>query len=84
MKKASKQTPELDDDLRPEYDLDFSKARPNRFVKNLVPGGAMVILEPDIAEVFGSSEAESQILRSVIAAMRKGEKQLPTKKRQAS
>jgi hypothetical protein len=33
-------------------------------------GGAVaVILEPDVAEVFSSSESVNQLLRSVIAAL---------------
>jgi hypothetical protein len=27
-----KKAPELDDDLRPHYDFDYSKMKPNRFV----------------------------------------------------
>jgi hypothetical protein len=84
MKKASKLTPKLDeDDLRPEYRLDYSKARPNRFVENLIPGGAMVVLEPDVAEVFRSSESVNRILRSLITAVRDGQKGASTRKRKA-
>ena len=40
------------DGLLPEYDLDFSKARPNRFAGKIDKSQVVVMLEPDIAEVF--------------------------------
>ncbi len=52
------------DDMLPEYDFDYSKARPNRFAK-----GRAVILEPDVARVFSTSDSVNKILRAVIAAM---------------
>ncbi len=52
------------DDMLPEYDFDYSKARPNRFAK-----GRTVILEPDVARVFNTSDAVNKMLRAVIAAM---------------
>ena len=57
------------DDLRPEYDLDYSKAKPNRFASNLPSRVVAVVLEPDVAEVFDTSESVNRLLRSVISAM---------------
>jgi len=50
--------------MLPEYDFDYSKASPNRFAK-----GRAVILEPDVARVFNTSDAVNKMLRAVIAAM---------------
>lgn len=53
-----------------EYPLDHSKAKPNRFAGR-VPSGRVVgvVLEPDVAEVFQSSDAVNRFLRSAIRAM---------------
>ena len=73
MKKTSKQR---SGGLRPEYRFDYSKAKPNRFAAEIKEGSMAVVLEPDVASVFESSEAVNQLLRSVIAA-------LPAKKKRA-
>jgi len=56
---------------RAEYRLDYSKAKPNRFAADIKDGSVAVVLEPDVASVFESSEAVNQLLRSVIAALPK-------------
>jgi len=57
------------DTLRSEYRFDYSKAKPNRFAAKMPEGKVAVVLEPDVAAVFKSSEAVNSLLRSVIAAM---------------
>jgi len=57
------------DTLRSEYRFDYSKAKPNRFAAKMSEGTVAVVLEPDVAAVFKSSEAVNSLLRSVIAAM---------------
>jgi hypothetical protein len=66
MKKASKPKAA---GSRAEYRLDYSKSKPNRFASEIKEGSHAVILEPDVASVFESSEAVNQLLRSVIAAL---------------
>ena len=84
MKKKSSE--KIDDDLRPHYDFDFSKMKPNRFagMQLSVP----IYLDDDVAEVFDSSEAVNTVLRSAIRAMRSaGAKRSPKRassKRRAS
>jgi hypothetical protein len=39
-----------------------------------------VVLEPDVAEVFDSSESVNKILRSVISAFPKGERRKATER----
>ena len=66
MKKTSPS--EEPDELRPEYDLEFK--RPNRFAKRLEGKSVVaVVLDEDVADVFQSSEAVNELLRSVIKAM---------------
>jgi hypothetical protein len=52
-----------------EYRFDYRRAKPNRFAEKMAEGVVVVILEPDVAAVFKSSEAVNALLRSVIAAM---------------
>lgn len=56
------------DDMLPEYDIDYSKARPNRFV-NREAAIKTVTLDPDVARVFGTDEAVNKILRALIQSM---------------
>jgi hypothetical protein len=55
--------------MRKQYRFDYRRAQPNRFAEKLSEGVVVVILEPDVAAVFKSSEAVNALLRSVIAAM---------------
>ncbi len=56
-------------EMRPEYEFDYTRARPNRFASQLQNKVVAVVLEPDVAHVFDSSEAVNRLLRSVIAAV---------------
>ncbi len=58
-----------DDDLGPEYDFDYAKARSNRFAPPLGDGSLVVVLEPDIAKVFTTPESVNRILRALIITM---------------
>ncbi len=62
----------MGDEMRPEYD--FSKAKPNRFAKHFSGsdgGGVLVLLEPDVARVFDSSQKVNTFLRATLAAVSK-------------
>ena len=65
MKSTSSKQPR--DELRDEYALDYAKSKPNRFAAKL-KGTTVVVLQPDVAEVFQSSKAVNDLLRSAIAA----------------
>jgi len=56
-------------EMRPEYQFDYRKARPNRFAGRFKTGAVAVVLDPDVASVFESSDTVNAFLRSVIAAM---------------
>ncbi len=62
------------DELLPEYQFDYSKARPNRFALPQEAGGRLVVLDPDVAEVFTTREAVNAVLRALIATMPKPER----------
>ena len=55
------------DDIPPEYDIDYSKAKPNRFAQRDAP--EIVRLDADVAAVFQTSEAVNTVLRALIQAM---------------
>jgi len=55
------------DELRPEYNFDYSKAVRGKYYKRLLEEGAnVVILEPDIAKAFGDSSSVNKALRSLL------------------
>ena len=68
MNKASANS-DASDDLRAEYDFDYTQSRPNRFSPRMSGTTVAVVLEPDVAAVFDTSEAVNRFLRSVISAL---------------
>lgn len=70
------------DDLRPEYEFDYTKARPNRFASRFPRQTVAVVLEPDVAEVFSTSRSVNSLLRSVIKAV-PGASESSTRRRKA-
>jgi hypothetical protein len=69
MKKVRKTPRPRRDELRAEYAFDYDKSRPNRFASSMAEPVVAVVLEPDVAQVFGSSASVNQLLRSVIKAV---------------
>jgi hypothetical protein len=62
-----KTKPKPQDDMRAEYDFDFSKAERGRYAKRIkAEGSNLVLLEPDLAKTFPDSAAENAALRSVV------------------
>lgn len=57
------------DDMLPEYDFDYRKARPNRFAESFGTSRISVMLDPDVAEVFTTSEAVNRALRILLEAI---------------
>jgi hypothetical protein len=59
--------PETDnDELRPEYDFDFSKAVRGKYCQQYRQSTNIVVLDPDVAEVFHNSEEVNQALRALL------------------
>ncbi len=60
--KSKTPAPETDD-LRPEYNFDFSKGERGRYFKHLLKEGSNnIVLEPDIAKAFPNSAAVNDAL----------------------
>jgi len=62
--------------MRPEYRLDYDRAKPNRFASKVPANAVAVVLDPEVTAVFGSSDSVNALLRSVVKAMPN-----PTKRR---
>ena len=67
---------EMDDELRPEYDLKSLR------VRRLGPGrkrfgGSVVRLEPDVAEVFPDAESVNEALRFLIRITKENKPSVP-------
>jgi hypothetical protein len=57
--------------MRQKYEFDYTQARPNRFASRMRGNVVAVVLQPDVAEVFSSSESVNRLLRLVISAVPK-------------
>ncbi len=60
-------TDETNQDMLPEYNFDYAKAKPNRFATQKMP--VTVTLDADIAEIFTNSEAVNKALRAILTAL---------------
>jgi uncharacterized protein (DUF4415 family) len=82
MKKTSSKTA---DDLRPEYDFDFKRMRPNPYAKRLKGKSVIsIVLDEDVAGVFDSSEAVNDALRAIMRSTPRDRASAPSGKRRAS
>lgn len=63
------------DELRPEYDFDFSKAVRGKYYQRYRQSSNIVVLDPDIAEIFHNSEEVNKALRSLVKSERSDEEQ---------
>ncbi|RCK76992.1 MAG: hypothetical protein ANABAC_3417 [Anaerolineae bacterium] len=72
-----KPTNEMDDELRPEYDLHelFKGGVRGKYVSRYRAGTNLVLLDPDVAKAFPDEAAVNEALRLVIQLMeiRRGE-----------
>jgi hypothetical protein len=57
------------DELRREYRFDYRESKPNRFAERASQGRTVVVLDPDIAEVFTTTESVNEVLRALITTM---------------
>ena len=65
MKKES--AAKSDDDLRPEYDLSKLKGGVRgKYYREAVAGTNLMLIEPDLAEIFPDSEAVNRALRLLV------------------
>ncbi|MGI0479855.1 hypothetical protein ACN4EE_03610 [Geminocystis sp. CENA526] len=69
MKKTSNFNKNNNQDLLPEYDFDYQKAKPNRFALNPSTISITVTLDADVAKVFQTSKDVNNALRAIISAI---------------
>ncbi len=55
--------------LQPEYQFDYTKAKPNRFANRVRPESVAVLLDPDVARVFQNAESVNAVLRALLSTM---------------
>ncbi len=58
-------------EMLPEYDLDFSQSRPNKFAPILKRQERLIHIDEDVFKVFDNSEKVNNALRNLIKAMPK-------------
>lgn len=68
--------PEMEDDLRSEYDLKSLRVRSLGSGRKSF-GGTTVRLEPDVAEMFPNAEAVNEALRFLIRVMQENQALAP-------
>ncbi len=69
-KTPSEELSPSDDELMPEYNFDYQKAKPNRFAARAgKPALKVVVLDEDVAQVFTTPESVNQVLRALIDTM---------------
>ena len=69
MKKTSATKPRKIQEMASEYHFDYRKAKRNRFAAKMKNEPLVVVIEPDIAKVFTSSDQVNKALRALISAM---------------
>ncbi len=65
--------------MLPEYELDWSKAKPNPYAARL-KNTVAVVLAPDVARAFPTCESVNTALRSVMAAVPRRSRPRPSPK----
>jgi hypothetical protein len=66
--------------MKAEYGFDYREGKPNRFASQMTGDVVTVVLEPDVAKVFDSSESVNRLLRSVISAIPEQEQRTSVRK----
>ena len=76
MKKTSisKSRGKRSEDMQPEYDFDYRKAKPNRFANRIAKDRLVVVLDPEVSKVFTDSESVNAALRALITGLPKESK----------
>jgi hypothetical protein len=74
MKKTSRSSRTKRQEMRREYHFNYRQSRPNRFAPLMKGRTVAVVLDPDVAAVFESSESVNSLLRAVIKALSKNAK----------
>ena len=57
---------EHNDDLRPEYDFDFSRSVRGKYYHQYLESTNVIVLDPDVAAAFQNSAAVNEALRAML------------------
>jgi hypothetical protein len=68
---SKKNSPTPDPDLRPEYD--FSRGVRGKYAARFAEGSNVIVLDPDVAQVFSDGEAVNEALRVLARSARKSQ-----------
>ena len=60
--------PSSEDDLLPEYNFDYTKAKPNRFASD-TSRRTVAVLDEELSKVFTTTEAVNKALRALVEAV---------------
>jgi len=60
---------EQNQEMLREYHLDYGKARTNRFAQGIAKGSLVVVLEPELAQIFKTPEHVKAILTAIAQTM---------------
>ena len=63
---ASDESSNLDDEMLPEYNFNYEKAKPNRFAAQSRKKMTVVVLDEDVAQVFTTPESVNKALKALI------------------
>jgi hypothetical protein len=66
---TNKARPSHAEDMQPEYDFDYTKAKPNRFAGRISKDRVVVLLDPEVSKVFTDSKSVNAALRALITAL---------------
>jgi hypothetical protein len=72
MKKTSKK--QRDHDMLEEYE--FSKGVRGKYAQRLAQGSNIIVLAPDLAEIFPDSESVNEVLHALVKLARKSTKRM--------
>lgn len=67
------------DDLSPEYGLDYKQSKPNRFAAKYQQMQRAVVLDDDVAESLPSAESVNEALRFLVRVTKENKSELQTK-----
>lgn len=80
MKKSLTKDRVNSEEMLPEYDFDHKKAKPNRFAGQISKERVVVLLDPEVSEVFTTPESVNTVLRALITNMPKGSRRAARRK----
>jgi hypothetical protein len=66
---SSKSRRNQPEDMRSEYSFDYRKAKPNRFAGRMSKERLVVLLDPEVSQVFTTPESVNTVLRALVTAL---------------